>query len=225
MSLEKFTKPRFILCEGMDDKAFLQALITQRHLPEFQVCHAAECNKGQIGGNRGFSPSIAGMEALSGFDDLKALLIVTDNDVLGESFRNAQNALSANSHTPPTAPNAVGTMVGKPVAILMIPDANTVGDLETISLTAIYGKWPKAKRCVPLFLKCTGALKCFGGAKWSKRSSISKALARAASVGFNEDDPYKGIGYLFQNNTLSVHHKCFDRIADFLSSFDAFCGI
>jgi hypothetical protein len=220
-----FTKPRFILCEGIDDKAFLEALIEDRHLPEFQVRHSAECNKTQTGGNTGFRPAVKGMEALSGFDQLRALLIVADNDVLGQSFHDTQTAFTANGYIAPPTPGEIGNMKGKAVAIFMVPSADTVGDLESLSLPAIYQKWPRAKRCVPLFLKCTGAIACTGKPKWPKRSSISKAYARAAAVGFNEDDPYMGIGYLFKHHQLSPQHECFNEIANFLANFDAFSGI
>jgi hypothetical protein len=225
-----FTKPRFLLCEGDDDKAFLEALIRTRGLPEFQVCHAAECNRAGpggrgIGGRSGFRHSLdSGIRVLSGFSQLRAVLIVSDNDK-ATSFREVQDELRAAGHTPPTAAGDVAGIFGKPGVVFMVPTPNTFGDLETLSLPAIYQKWPKARICVPLFLRCTGALKWLGGPNWSKRSSISKAHARAAAVGFNEDDPYKGIGYLFKSGDLSAQHACFDGVAEFLLNFDGLCGI
>lgn len=165
------------------------------------------------------------MEALSGWGALRALLIVADNDNVGPSFAEAQRAITDNGHVAPANPASAGDMAGKPIAILMIPNPGVNGDLETLCLPAIYEKWPKGKRCVTFFLKCTGALKCNGANKWTKASSVSKARARAVAVGFNEDDPYKGIGYLFKNETLSVHHECFNEIASYLADFDTLCGI
>jgi hypothetical protein len=226
-----FTKSRFLLCEGDDDKGFFEALIANRPgIPEFQVRHSAECNTaGQdgrgVGGRSGFRYSLdSGIRVFSGFGQLRAVLIVSDNDT-NTSFRDVQTEVEEAGHTPPPATNAVGSIIGKPLAVLMVPTENARGDLESLSLPAIYQTWPKARICVPLFLRCTGALKYFGGSNWPKRASISKARARAATVGFNADDPYKGIGRLFQSGTLSVNHPCFDGIADFLTGFDAFCGI
>jgi hypothetical protein len=221
-----FTKPRFILCEGPDDKQFLETLVTTRPgLPEFQICHAAECNANRQGGRSGFRQSLdGGIRLLSGFAGLRAILIVSDNDATN-SFAEVQYELTVAGHTPPPTANALGLVFGKPVAVLMVPSVNTLGDLESLALPAIYQAWPKAKICVPLFLRCTGALKCFGGANWPKRSSVNKARARAAAVGFNKDDPYKGIGRLFQSGTLSTSHSCFDGLTEFLARFDAFCGI
>ena len=219
MSLSAFTKPRFMLCEGDDDKGVLEALISARQLPDFQICHSAECNPEKTGGKTGFVKSIKGMEVLSGFKDLRALLIVTDNDSLRTSFAEAQRAFTDNGYTAPANPDAVGNMFGKPVAILMIPSDAVAGDLETLCLPAIHARWPNAQGCVADFLQCTGAN------AWSKQSSISKARARSAAVGFYEPDPYKGIGHLFRNGTLSPLNACFDGIAAFLRNFDAMCGI
>jgi hypothetical protein len=219
MSFSGFKKSRFILCEGDDDKGVFESLITARNLPDFQVCHSAECNGGGPGGKTGFAKSIKGMEALSGFGDLRALLIVADNDTLQTSFTDTQRAFTDNGHTAPANPNVVGDMLGKPVAIRMIPTDAVVGDLETLCLPAIHAKWPLAQGCVTTFLQCTGAN------AWNKQSSISKARARAAAVGFYEPDPFKGIGHLFRNGTLSPLDPCFDNLVTFLQNFDAMCGI
>lgn len=217
MSLSGFSKPRFLLCEGDDDKGFFEALIRERHLPEFQVCHSAEC--GGVGGKTGFFKALQGMEVLSGFRDLRALLVVADNDVIGTTFTEAQKAITDNGYVAPPSPAGIGNMAGKPIAILMVPRSDTVGDLETLCLPAIHQCWPHAQQCVDAFLQCTGAN------AWAKRASISKARARSAAVGFYEPDPYKGIGHLFRNGTLSVHHSCFDEIAAFFQNFDVMCGI
>ena len=221
-----FTKPRFLLCEGDDDKFFFETLVARRPgIPEFQICHAAECNSRRQGGRSGFRLSLdGGIRLLSGFAQLRAVLIVSDNDA-ADSFQNVQDELTAAGHTPPATVNDIGSIFGKPVAVLMVPSSNTLGDLETLALPSIYEKWPKAKICVPLFLRCTGALGYLGGSRWPKRSSISKARARAAAVGFNEDDPYKGIGRLFQMGSLSTAHACFDEISGFLRAFDSKVGI
>lgn len=208
-----------MLCEGDDDKGVLEALISARNLPEFQICHSAECNGGGPGGKNGFIKAIKGMEAISGFRELRALLIVTDNDEIPASFNQARQAFTDNGHTAPANPNAIGNMLGKPVAILMIPSTTGVGDLETLCLPAIHARWPTAQECVAAFLQCSGAH------AWGKRSSISKARARSAAVGFYEPDPYKGIGHLFRSGVLSVLDPCFNDVATFLQNFDQICGI
>jgi hypothetical protein len=212
-----FTKSRFMLCEGDDDKRVFEAVISQRGLPEFQIVHAAEwCGSG---GRGAFKKVLKDVDVLSGFNDLTGLLLVSDNDALNTAFAEVCDALTCNGYTAPNEPETVGRIKDKPAAVLMVPSHGRVGDLEALCLPAIHEKWPKAADCVEDFLRCSGAL------NWQKTSSLSKARARAVPIGFNEEDPYKGIGILFERRVLSATHACFDRFAEFLKDFDAFCGI
>lgn len=223
MPLASFTQPRFLLCEGDDDKSLMEAIIHEHGLPAFQVCHAAECNSAGadgrgVGGRSGFHHALdSGVPLLKGFDDLRAFLLVSDNDK-ATSFREVQDELRVAGHTPPAAPSGLGTAYGKPVAVFLIP-THEYGDLEKLCLPEIHRKWPKAEECVNAFLACTGA------DRWSKPQSLNKARARAAIVGFNEDDPYKTIGILFRQGVLSPTHACFNPLVDFLRGFDALVGI
>jgi hypothetical protein len=221
-SFKSFTKSRFILCEGEDDKGFLETIIKERRIPEFQVRHAAECNSEGTGGKDGFVKALQGFEATTGFSDvLKALLIVTDNDEPWSSFQRIQQMLTSIRKcecVPPETVKHVGTIAGKPLAVLMIPSADDEGNLETLCLPEIHDKWPAAKKCVSAFMECTGA------DKWTKRGSIHKTRARSAVVGFHENDPYKGIGYLFRSGMLSTLNPCFNGVAEFLQNFDKLVG-
>jgi len=217
----KFTKTRFILCEGEDDKGFLETIIKERGIPEFQVCHAAECNSEKTGGKDGFAKALPGFEATTGFSDvLKALLIVTDNDELVTSFHRIQQMLTDIKECfPPETVKHIGKIAGKPLAVLMIPSAEDEGNLETLCLPEIHNKWPAAKKCVSAFMECTGA------DKWAKKGSVHKTRARSAVVGFHQNDPYRGIGYLFRSVTLSTLNPCFHGVAEFLQNFDKLVGI
>jgi hypothetical protein len=211
------------MCEGDDDKGFLEALIKVRCLPDFQICRADECNTmGQdgkgVGGRSGFEHSLAGFKPTKGFGNVKAILIVSDNDKTG-SFAEVQDAFTKNGHTPPAVASALGSIDGKPAAVLMIPSPTQNGDLESLCLPEIHRVWPAAPPCVDAFMACTGS------DKWQKQSSINKTRARAVVVGFNEDDPYRGIGHLFRKGNLDPSNPCFDQVADFLRNFDTFTGI
>lgn len=219
----EFTKTRFLMCEGDDDKGFIETLIRRRGLPEFQVCHAAECNeKGRdgrgVGGRSGFKHSLEGFRPIKGWGEVKALLIATDHDT-ASSFKEVQDAFASNGYTPPESPAEVGAVDGKPAAVLMVPSLGLLGDLESLSLPEIHRVWPQAEKCVRDFLSCTGA------STWTKQSSINKAQARSATVAFYEPEPYMGLGHLFRNGVLSVDNPCFDAIAEFLRNFDTLVGI
>jgi hypothetical protein len=216
----QFTEERFILCEGDDDKFFLEALISQRNLPRFQVRHAAECNKRKAGGRGGFIHALDGFGPISGFDRVRGVLLVTDNDFpIPKAFRELQKIFKALKYPQLTTPTDVATIVGKPGALLFIPDPQTQGDLETLCWPAVLAKWPSAQTCVPAFLKCTGA------DQWNKVSSINKATVRSAIVGHYEEDPYNTLGLLFKRGILSTAHSCFDAVAKFLTDFDQMVGI
>jgi hypothetical protein len=218
-----FIEPRFILCEGDDDKGFIETLLREHGLPGFQVCQSAECNnagddgKG-VGGRAGFRHSLEGLRPITSFGVVRAILIVTDNDK-ASSFSEVQDALTANGHTAPHSADEIGAVLGKPTSILLLPSSAEYGDLEKLCFPEIARKWPKAEECVKAFMACTGAV------GWKKSSSINKARARAATVGFNEDDPYKGIGHLFRHGTLSTRNPCFAHIVQFFRGFDARMGI
>lgn len=210
------------MCEGDDDKAFFEALIATRHLPDFQICRADECNtKGSdgkgVGGRSGFEHSLGGLKPIKGYKDVKAILIVSDNDK-ADSFAEVQAAFTKNGHAAPATPADLGSIDGKPSVVLMIPTATQHGDLESLCLPEIHRVWPAAPPCVDQFMACTGS------DKWQKQSSINKARARAVIVGFHEDDPYRGIGPLFRKRLLDPSNSCFDQVANFLRSFDALTG-
>lgn len=213
-----FTKPRFLLCEGVDDKYFFEALIAEHNLPDFQVRHAAECNEQNVGGRSGFRCSLdSGIQAVKGFDQLKAILVASDNDK-PTSFAEVQFELTEGGNTPPATPDGVGSVSGKPTAVLLVPTTEH-GDLEKLCLPELSRIWPKSPTCVTEFLKCTGA------DKWKKTASINKATARSAIVGFHEDDPYNGLGILFQRRVLKTANACFAPLVDFFRRFDAMVGI
>src|SRR5260370_24551497 len=123
-----FSEERFILCEGDDDKFFLQALIEERCLQRFQVRHTGECSpKG--GGRSGFLHALNGIEALTGFERVKGILLVTDNDQIPKSFNDMRRILKSLKLRLPSQPTEVLTICGKPGALLMLPDHTIAGDL------------------------------------------------------------------------------------------------
>lgn len=218
MARYTFMGERFILCEGDDDKLFLEALINERSLPRFQIRHTGECSdKG--GGVDGFVHALNGIETIVGFDRIRAILLVTDNDTIPRSFNGMKRRLRTLKQIPPNSPNDRFMICGKPGAFLMIPDSSTAGDLETLCWPAIVSKWPNAATCVTQFLKCTGA------DLWTKPSNLNKARLRSAIVGNNVADPYNTLGLLFKRGILSTTHSCFDVVAQFLADFDQLVGI
>jgi hypothetical protein len=208
-----FEEERFILCEGINDKYFLSSIIKRRNLGSFQIRHSAECNGDKCGGRCGFGFAIDGIDLLEGFQKLRGIFIVTDNDnehVIDIVQRN----LTQYGYIAPQNSNQLGSIQGKPTAIILIPKHDHYGNLETLCLPALYDKWPQAKECVRAYLECTGAI------SWGKQHEICKAEVRSIISGYYENDPYKGLGYLFHEEKDLADHPCFNELSDILSNFD-----
>jgi hypothetical protein len=216
-----FIKRRFLLSEGSHDKDFLTCLIRARKLPTFQVRHAAECNekevkgrKIRVGGRPGFAPSIEGFPAISGFDRLKGIGLITDNDDTN-SLRQLITSLRRIEGFKPSGDFPVlGTIEGKKVFVVFIPNKGEYGNLEKLCLPALHFLWPKARACVETYLDCVGAK------DWGKKNEIYKAETRCIISGFNEKDAYKGLGQICQNKEFPMDLPCFDELAKTLSFFD-----
>lgn len=193
-------------------------MIKERRLPGFQIKHAAELTKVECitkptGGSSGFGPAITSLISMRGFDKLKGIAIVTDNDKRG-SLASIQKDLAKYGYNVPIPPREIGTFEHIPVVIIPIPDSNHYGDLESLCLPALYAKWPTAEECVESYLRCTGA------SAWRKQNQIPKAKVRSILSGYYEKEPNIGLGYLFQRGELSVDHECFNNLEGILRRFD-----
>lgn len=207
--IDKGTK-RVIICEGEHDKHFLDALIKRRSLPDFQILDAYKCCR--KGGKDGLAPALNGLSVLTGFDGLRGVAIITDNDD-EKALETIETKLRVLDKYVSTEPR-MGRMAGIPVVTILIPDYHNQGNLEDLCLPALYEKWPKAKECVRAYLDCTGAI------AWEKQKELCKAVVRSIISGFYENDPYKGLGYLFRDNKELADHSCFNGLANILTHFD-----
>jgi hypothetical protein len=207
-----FEEKRFVLCEGPHDKEVLEFLIAERKLGAFQIKTSHEC----VGsaGIDGFGPALQGFPAIRGFKSLDGIAIVVDNDNT-RRLPNIRRQLQRYGYVP-TTPNYGGRIRDKSVIIVPIPDHNECGDLEKLCLPALYSAWPGAEECVMTYLEWTGAL------EWKKQNQLWKAKVRCVISGHYEDDPYKGLGYLFKDKKFRhlARHRCFDRLVYILRNFD-----
>jgi len=199
------------------DEFFLKSLIRERGLNLFQAREVAKShsNPKKDAGGRGAFTAIKGFPAVPGFSDLKGLVIMTDNDdsqALPETVKILENI---DGYTSDPSDSKMGIFAGKPVKILLVPDDNNFGDLETLCLPVLYDKWQSSKECVETYLECTGAI------RWRKK--LNKARVRSIIAGNHEDDPNKGLGYLFSEHrqVISTSHQCFDKLVEILKEFAA----
>ncbi len=209
----RLTTKRLIICEGDNDKHFLQALIKANKLGTFQVGHADECNNGKGGGRSGFGHALKGLELFKAFDKLTGIGIVTDNDhkgVLSEIQKNLRKKAGVIIESG----ECIGKLGDKPVIIILLPDDYMHGNLESFCLPILYETWPRAEKCLMKCLACTEA------DKWKKQDKLYKAKVRAIISGHHMDDPYMTLGLLFKRKILPADHPRFARLVDILRRFD-----
>src|SRR5882724_9862071 len=73
-----FKEKYLILCEGKHDCAFFNALIEARSLPSYQTTEPSELTG--TGGHTQWKNALAQLVGTTGFDMLKGLIMVPDND-------------------------------------------------------------------------------------------------------------------------------------------------
>ncbi len=212
-------RPWLILCEGESDKRFLHQLITVRQIADdFQIRFPSR-GKDNSGGRSKFGPWLDTAKDVRGWENVRAILVVSDNDddpkkSLEEVRASLQNAVGF------PVPNTERTMakaVGFPyLVILMLPLGNK-GGLETLCLSAAYDKWPVVKNPLDTFVGSVGT------DQWSANKE-GKMRLQAIIASTCEARPDAGfVGHWWENYQyhLPLGHKVFDDIAAFLTGFRA----
>jgi len=216
---EPINYPRVILCEGSGDKNFFQELIKARDLPEFYVVHPRE--KIDHGGRRGFEQRLRGLRLQPGFDAVRGIIVVSDNDHdPSASFQEVRTLIHDASYSAPNHPFAV--VAGPPaVAIMMIPAENENGQLETLCLRAISAAWPQQFHCAEQYAVCAGIQ------TWAVGKQ-ERAKLRALISHICKKDPNTSLTHLWHDGrelVIPLDHDCFTPIADFLNGFAAAIAI
>jgi hypothetical protein len=202
-----------VICEGKDDKFFLESLMQAHGLLGFQIGHAHECNGKKGGGRSGFGPAIKGLPGFTKYDKLRGVAIVTDNDnekAVAEVITDLKNY----GYSPTKSPYVGEIKDSKPLIIILIPNQEQHGTLETLCLPLLYCTWSNAKECVEDYLEHTGAV------RWTNKKEIPKAKVQCIISGNYDEDPYKGLGRLFQKGILCALDPHFDKLADTFRRFD-----
>lgn len=213
-SPKPITSEFLIVGEGGGDASFVENLCQVRGVPGFQVEDAR--------GESNFVERVKGMKSRKGFDRLKGILVVSDNDDGPEqSFKKIRNYLKDAKVPFPDAPlkAARREQNGLAVVVMMIPFEDGIahkGCLETLLLKSIEGH-EAVRACIDAYSTCLGAgrtrnqedklqMRCFVTAKYPEDPNLS--LSHALS-------PSKGI--------IDLGHKCFDEIYAFLREFPKIC--
>ncbi len=213
------TRP-IALGEGPADETFLLKLIEARKLPSFETRSLRQGVDAH--GKNGFEERLRGLKLEPGIAERTAILILADNDTDPErAFVDVQNQIgNAGGYAVPVKPREIAASADElpAVAVLMVPWDDEPGCLETICFQASTSEWPTEAKCVDQLVNCVKA------ESWPI-DNLSKLRMRALMSSICKNNPNTGLQYAWSSqkgrptNLIPLHHKCFNRIADYLNTF------
>ena len=200
--------PPIVLCEGVEDKKFLEKLIETRHIGGFDF-HP------RCGGNTIFGETLRGLRVNRKIEERKSIIIVADNDGNpAESFIHIQQEITSAGCIIPERPRQATQQDNMPpLYVVMIPWDDDAGCLETLCLSA-------AEKCNPSALKCVdGLIECVGGNTWdvAKRGKLRMRCYLSSAC---KSDPNTSLQYAWSRPEalIPIDDSCFNRIAEYLAS-------
>jgi hypothetical protein len=223
VGLGSITHRHLILCEGMHDVQFFQHLAHLRGHPVFQ---ASSCGNiaGAPRGRDGIDYLTTALDALPGipnFDRLTDILVVADNDDDPDvAFQKVQQMINATAEIRPghryAAPAYREVKAGSDpaVTVLMIPEGNVPGALDSLCLVAARNRQPAIGFCVDHFASCVNPV------GWALQK-VHKMKLRALISAAHPTDPYIAPAWVWRDNTdlVPLDDPIFDRIDAFLRTF------
>jgi hypothetical protein len=221
LPLDTFDRPWLILCEGESDKRFLDRLLEARiPLLRDQFHVQFPDRKGARGGRTLFGNYLANVLATSASfqANVQAVLIVSDNDDdPAQSWKEVAIELDKAKFPIPAAERvATKPKRGFPqVVVLMWPDKQQLGNLETVCADAIHAKWG-IKRSIDAFMNATPAHGWTVGkqSKMRLHATVAATCATAPEATFAaqwDEAP--------QYHVISIDHPSFNWIEAFLAGF------
>jgi hypothetical protein len=211
-------RPWLILCEGETDKRFLDQLISNRALPdEFQIRFPSRGTDNR-GGRSKFGPWLNAAQAVTGWSDIRAVLIISDNDDdPPTSFGEVRASLTAGKW--PGIPSFERTIAKSPgyphTVILMLPPAGQQGSLETLCLLAAYFKWQNIQAPLDAFVQSAGV----NGWSANKEAKMRLQTVIAATCNARPDAGFAGHWREDVQYHIPLNHAVFNDLATFLRGF------
>lgn len=219
-----FATDRLILCEGIEDAAFLRALILHRALGPFDVRTVEDvCGASGIGA---FGRALCACVIQTGFTRVRSLALVADSD---EHHGKAFSGLCAQIQRANTNPNVNGLFGIPPnasvasgghprITIILNPGVSANGCLEGLLLRAAEGniQYQTALNCINEMMRCAGISQ--GGSRWHY-SKLEKVRLRTLMAVTNKKNPGLGLGRVWKQypQFISLANSAFDALEDRLS--------
>jgi hypothetical protein len=209
---------RLVLCEGIEDAAFMRQLVRDRGLGSFNVRPVEDI--GEVSGITGFSPALAVAPQISGFKKVQFVILLADSDQHpGQTFTQLCQQVTAANADPnvsglfgvPTAINTYGGGFPR-IKVVLMPTSSGSGALDSLLWEAMTQLYKKVTDCVEEATHCAGI--ATAPQQWPK-AKIDKARVRMAISLTNKPDPAIALGKLWQRypGLIPATHSTFDAVA------------
>ena len=201
--------PVLLLAEGKSDVSFLMKLLSDRGVGGLHFAFPTDVTGGF--GKTGFGKYLNILPTRTGFERLKAILILYDNDSdPAAEFVAARNSVSANeSYSVPTEPIILANAQPDKVRLMFVPmpGVGVSGALETLLLQSTTDV--AALACVDALVVCAGC------GQWAHSHDAKMRLRCLISVKCkgNSDMALTHI-WGKPGNPIDLTHACFDGLVE-----------
>jgi hypothetical protein len=207
-----------LLCEGPADQNCFRKLLEKRQdIPRFSMLDPK-----QHWGVSGFERSLTAIKGdRHAFLRLKGVLIVADSgDSPDDAFNQIKKQIiSAQGYPVPSKPMEVAARINDhpAIAVMLLPDENTPGGLETLCVREMLERNPWAAECVETFLECGEST-----AHELPPEKKDKARYHCMVALTYPEDPSRAVSMAFKeppNPLISVESQCFADVERRLRKF------
>ena len=215
-SARELTSSNLLLCEGTDDVGFFQGLIRQRNLPDYCIRTTSE-KRGLPAGYTKFGRALRGVRTATGFDRVRRVLLVADNDEdpVGR-FQNIATQVQELLGASPPAPLQSIAVDNYELAIMMVPWTGVAGRLETLFVESAQDRDAHMADFVDEFVDHAGIV-----GRWNDDLAVKDAWLRSDLAIRCKQNPFIYLGTAFTEHPelIPLDHGSFDQIANFVRDF------
>lgn len=212
------TQPYILLCEGLQDKVFFEALFQNRGISDFLV----ECPEdGEEGRGVDSYPAYFNGLKLRTRPNLKGLIITRDaDDDAALSFAKTVKGLADKGYKTPAAQLDIVPVTSSPndfaITVFTIPIGQKDGCLETLLWPAAANIWSHLVPCVDAFYSCLRPTN-------TSRNTESRIRWRTIFAGAYPKNPHMSLSRIWEQaaTTLPLDDSNFDGLIDTIKAFCA----
>jgi hypothetical protein len=207
-----------LLCEGSDDQYFFSQLTKRPGLPSFDIPFPTE----RLHGNTSYGGMLTALQgAGAAFQNIRGILIVADStDNPSKIFGGIRRQVESAGAFP--LPSHLGEVARgndkfPAIQIMLLPDDNRAGGLETLYVEELGRTNNGVRACVESFLNC----KPIEASRWPSEKA-DKARFHALVAALHKRDPGQSASRVFegQRPLIAINAAIFNPVAQRLTEFD-----